>query len=74
VDQFVALVNPPQAAILAVGRIRPTPLGLGDGTLALRPVMSLTLSADHRCLDGVQGAIFLMTLQSLMEEAHLAGA
>ena len=70
VDQFVALINPPQSAILAVGRIRSTPAGLPDGSMALRPLMVLTLTVDHRSLDGVQAAAFLSTVRSLIEVAR----
>jgi len=70
VDQFVALINPPQSAILAVGRIRSTPAGLPDGSMALRPLMVLTLTVDHRSLDGVQAAAFLSTVRSLIEAAQ----
>jgi pyruvate dehydrogenase E2 component (dihydrolipoamide acetyltransferase) len=67
VDAFSAIVNPPQAAILAVGRIadRVVPVG---GRPAVRPTMVLTLSCDHRALDGARGAQFLGTLADLIEE------
>ena len=50
------ILNPPQSAILAVGSIVKTPVGLPDGSIALRPMMSLTLTVDHRVLDGLEGA------------------
>jgi len=59
--QFAALVNPPQTAILAVGAIQPDPGGEGRGCL-------LTLSCDHRALDGIDGAEFLRTLQTLLQQ------
>jgi len=67
VDAFSAIVNPPQAAILAVGRItdRVVPL---DGQPAVQPTMVLTLSCDHRALDGARGAQFLGALADLIEE------
>ncbi|HKX05528.1 MAG TPA: dihydrolipoamide acetyltransferase family protein [Methylomirabilota bacterium] len=67
VDAFSAIVNPPQAAILAVGRItdRVVPL---DGRPAVQPTMVLTLSCDHRALDGARGAQFLGALADLIEE------
>jgi pyruvate dehydrogenase E2 component (dihydrolipoamide acetyltransferase) len=67
VDSFQAIVNAPQAAILAVGRIvdRVVPV---DGSPAVRPVLSLTLSFDHRVVDGARGAEFLDTLAGLAEE------
>jgi pyruvate dehydrogenase E2 component (dihydrolipoamide acetyltransferase) len=67
VDAFSAIVNPPQAAILAVGRIadRVVPV---DGQPAVQPTMLLTLSCDHRALDGARGAQFLGALADLIEE------
>src|SRR5216684_6378099 len=67
VDAFSAIVNPPQAAILAVGRItdRVVPV---DGQPAVQPTMVLTLSCDHRALDGARGAQFLGALADLVEE------
>jgi pyruvate dehydrogenase E2 component (dihydrolipoamide acetyltransferase) len=67
VDTFLAVLNPPQAAILAVGRIaeRVVPVG---GQPAVRPMMALSLSFDHRALDGARGAQFLDTLAGLIEE------
>ena len=67
VDAFNAIVNPPQAAILAVGRIadRVVPV---DGRPAVQPTMGLTLSCDHRAVDGARGAQFLGALADLVEE------
>ncbi|HEX7785034.1 MAG TPA: dihydrolipoamide acetyltransferase family protein [Methylomirabilota bacterium] len=67
VDAFSAIVNPPQAAILAVGRItdRVVPAG---GQPAVQPTMVLTLSCDHRALDGARGARFLGALADVIEE------
>jgi pyruvate dehydrogenase E2 component (dihydrolipoamide acetyltransferase) len=67
VDAFLAVVNAPQAAILAVGRIaeRVVPV---DGAPAVRPGMTLSLSFDHRVVDGARGAEFLDTLAALVEE------
>lgn len=67
VDHFNAIVNPPQAAILAVGRIadRVVPV---DGQPGVRPMLTLTLSCDHRVVDGARGAHFLATLAELIEE------
>ena len=67
VDAFNAIVNPPQAAILAVGRIadRVVPV---NGQPAVQPTMTLTLSCDHRALDGARGAQFLGALADLIEE------
>jgi len=67
VDAFNAIVNTPQAAILAVGRIadRVVPV---NGQVVIRPMMTLTLSCDHRVVDGARGAQFLDDLTNLMED------
>ncbi len=67
VDSFLAVLNPPQAAILAVGRIaeRVAPV---NGQVAIRPRMTVSLSCDHRAVDGARGAQFLDTLARLIEE------
>ena len=67
IDVFHAIVNAPQAAILAVGRIvdRVVPV---DGLPAVQPMMTLTLSCDHRAIDGARGAKFLQTLAEMIEE------
>lgn len=67
VDAFNAIVNPPQAAILAVGRVadRVTPVG---GQPVVQPMVTLTLSCDHRVVDGARGAQFLQTLAGLIED------
>ena len=67
VDAFNAIVNPPQAAILAVGRITDRVVAL-DGQPAVQPTMMLTLSCDHRALDGARAARFLGDLADLIEE------
>jgi pyruvate dehydrogenase E2 component (dihydrolipoamide acetyltransferase) len=67
VDAFNAIVNPPQAAILAVGRIADRVVAL-DGQPAVQPTMMLTLSCDHRALDGARAARFLGDLADLIEE------
>ncbi len=68
VDRFNAIINPPQSAILAVGRVIKTPVGLPDDTIALRPMMSLTLTVDHRSMDGVLGARFLAEIKERLEK------
>ncbi|MCY4090583.1 MAG: dihydrolipoamide acetyltransferase family protein [Caldilineaceae bacterium] len=67
VDAFNAIVNPPQAAILAVGRIAERVVAL-NGQPAVRPMMTLTLSCDHRAVDGVRAAQFLEALVGMIEE------
>jgi pyruvate dehydrogenase E2 component (dihydrolipoamide acetyltransferase) len=67
VDGFLAIVNAPQAAILAVGRIADR-IVAADGKPVVRPTMTLSLSFDHRVVDGARGAQFLDTLAELVEE------
>ncbi|RLC70915.1 MAG: hypothetical protein DRI52_06155 [Chloroflexi bacterium] len=69
IDVFNAIINPPQAAILAVGRIAKRPLVVGDA-LQVRPTMWLTLSVDHRAADGAVAARFLQTLVRYLEEPY----
>jgi pyruvate dehydrogenase E2 component (dihydrolipoamide acetyltransferase) len=71
IDHFTAIINPPQSAILAVGRIIKTPVGMPDDTIALRPMMHLTLTVDHRAMDGLQGATFLAQVKSRLEQPYL---
>ncbi len=66
VEEFDAIINPPQGAILAVGRARPEPIE-DDGAIRLVPVLHLSLSCDHRAIDGVDGAQFLEALANLIE-------
>jgi pyruvate dehydrogenase E2 component (dihydrolipoamide acetyltransferase) len=61
VDAFNAIIAPPQAAILAVGRITDRVVAV-NGQPAVRPMMTLTLSSDHRVVDGAQAALFLNDL------------
>jgi pyruvate dehydrogenase E2 component (dihydrolipoamide acetyltransferase) len=67
VDAFNAIVNPPQAAILAVGRIADRVIAV-NGQAVVEPTMVLTLSCDHRALDGARGAQFIGALADLIEE------
>jgi pyruvate dehydrogenase E2 component (dihydrolipoyllysine-residue acetyltransferase) len=67
VDAFHAIVNAPQAAILAVGRILDRVVAV-DGKASVRPTMTVSLSFDHRVVDGAEGARFLDTLAALVEE------
>ncbi|MEN3343398.1 MAG: hypothetical protein V7644_2802 [Actinomycetota bacterium] len=67
VDAFQAIVNAPQAAILAVGRTAARPWAVG-GEVVVRPVLTLSVSFDHRVVDGARGAEFLDTLASLVDE------
>src|SRR6185437_3496001 len=67
VDNFTAVINPPESAILAVGSITPTP-AVVDGQIVVRDRMKITLSSDHRALDGAVAARFLRELKCLLEE------
>lgn len=66
IEEFTAIINPPQAAILAVGRIAPESLVLDD-KLTIAPCLHLTLSADHRLIDGVLAAQFLGEIKDILE-------
>jgi len=67
IEEFTAVINPPEAAILAVGAIQPTPVVKGD-KIEIERRMRVTLSCDHRVVDGATGAAFLATLAELLEE------
>ena len=67
VEQFTAIINPPEAAILAVGAAAPEAVVI-DGQVAVRNVMRVTLSADHRVVDGATAAEWLKTFRSILEQ------
>jgi pyruvate dehydrogenase E2 component (dihydrolipoamide acetyltransferase) len=69
VDQFTAIINPPQVAILAVGRIAERFVPDETKRPVLRPIMTVTLSVDHRVVDGAEAGRFLSTLQGILETA-----
>ena len=71
IEQFVAVLNPPQAAILAVGSTEERPVASG-GEVVVRPMMTMTITCDHRAIDGADGADFLRTVKELLEEPALA--
>jgi len=71
VEQFTAVLNPPQAAILAVGAVKDEAV-VRDGDLDVAPMMHLVLTCDHRAIDGADGATFLQTLVALIEQPTLA--
>lgn len=66
IEHFTAVINPPEAALLAVGAARAQPVAAGDGVV-IRQVMDLTLAIDHRPLDGATGAQFLQKLVAILE-------
>ena len=67
VDSFTAVINPPESAILAIGSITPTPVVV-DGQVVVRDRMKVTLSSDHRAIDGTTAARFLQEVKRLLEE------
>ena len=71
IEQFIAVINPPQTAILAVGTTEEKPV-VRDGEVMVRPLMSMTITCDHRAIDGADGAEFLRTVKELLEEPALA--
>ena len=71
VDQFVAVLNPPQASILAVGATRERVVPR-NGDLLVLPMMTMTLTCDHRAVDGATGAEFLKTVKAFLEDPGLA--
>ena len=67
IEEFTAVINPPEAGILAVGAVEERPVAVG-GEVVVQPRMRITMSCDHRVIDGAQGARFLATLKSFLEE------
>jgi pyruvate dehydrogenase E2 component (dihydrolipoamide acetyltransferase) len=68
VTEFSAIINPPEGAILAVGAVRRVPVASEDGQLGVGRRMAMTLSCDHRVMDGAMGARFLADVKRLLEE------
>jgi pyruvate dehydrogenase E2 component (dihydrolipoamide acetyltransferase) len=68
IDSFTAIINPPQVGILAVGKVREAAV-VEDGKVVPGLVMTVTLSADHRAVDGLRGALFLETVRKVLEES-----
>jgi pyruvate dehydrogenase E2 component (dihydrolipoamide acetyltransferase) len=66
IDEFTAIINPPDSCILAVGKIAPTPV-VENGQVVVRNLLKLTLSCDHRVVDGAVGSAFLQTLKAHLE-------
>jgi pyruvate dehydrogenase E2 component (dihydrolipoamide acetyltransferase) len=66
IDQFTAVINPPEAGILAIGAIVPKPV-VHEGQVVVRRRMRITMSCDHRVIDGATGAEFLKTLKQMLE-------
>jgi pyruvate dehydrogenase E2 component (dihydrolipoamide acetyltransferase) len=70
IDEFTAIINPPEAAILAVGAMGAKPV-VRDGAIVVRQLMRVTMSCDHRIVDGATGAKFLQTFKKLLENPLL---
>jgi len=69
IEQFTAILNPPEVGILAVGVIEERAIGV-DGQVVLRPMMQMTLNVDHRAVDGAVAAAFLKTLKETLENPY----
>jgi pyruvate dehydrogenase E2 component (dihydrolipoamide acetyltransferase) len=67
IEEFTAIINPPESGILAVGRVEQKVV-VEDGEMVVRPRMRMTMSCDHRVVDGATGARFLQTLRGYIEE------
>ncbi|MDR3644666.1 MAG: dihydrolipoamide acetyltransferase family protein [Clostridia bacterium] len=70
VDEFTAIINPPESAILAVGKIAKTPVVIGD-SIVIRPIMTLSLTYDHRLIDGSVAAQFLQRVKQIISDPYL---
>jgi pyruvate dehydrogenase E2 component (dihydrolipoamide acetyltransferase) len=70
IDEFTAVINPPEAAILAVGAVTPKPV-VREGQVVVRQIMRVTMSCDHRVIDGATGARFLQTFKRILENPLL---
>lgn len=66
IKEFTAIINPPEGAIIAVGGANPTPV-VRDGEIVVRSIMNVTMSCDHRVIDGATGAKFLQTFKQMLE-------
>ena len=67
IEHFTAVINPPEAGIIAIGSIVPTPVAGAAGNVTVRRRLKLTMSCDHRVIDGATGAQFLQTLKQMLE-------
>jgi pyruvate dehydrogenase E2 component (dihydrolipoamide acetyltransferase) len=66
IDEFTAVINPPEGAILAIGAMAPKPV-VRDNEVVVRQMMRVTMSCDHRVIDGATGAKFLQTFKKILE-------
>ena len=67
IEQFTAIINPPEVGILAIGAIEDKPVKAADGSVSFRKKLRVTMSCDHRAVDGAVGARFLQTLRRMIE-------
>jgi pyruvate dehydrogenase E2 component (dihydrolipoamide acetyltransferase) len=67
IHEFTAIINPPEAGILAIGGVEDTPVVV-NGEVVVQPRMRVTMSCDHRVIDGAQGSRFLQTFKAMLEE------
>jgi pyruvate dehydrogenase E2 component (dihydrolipoamide acetyltransferase) len=70
IKEFSAIINEPEAAIMAVGMVEEKPI-IKNGQITIGKVVTVTLSCDHRVIDGAEGASFLQTFKKYMENPHL---
>jgi pyruvate dehydrogenase E2 component (dihydrolipoamide acetyltransferase) len=73
IKEFTAIINPPEAGILAVGAADPTPV-VRDGEITVRSIMNVTMSCDHRVIDGATGGKFLQTFKQMLEQPGMMSA
>ncbi len=73
IKEFTAIINPPEAGILAVGAAQPTPV-VRDAEIVVRSIMNVTMSCDHRVVDGATGAKFLQTFKQMLEAPGMMSA
>ena len=73
IKEFTAIINPPEAGIIAVGGAEPTPV-VRDGEVVVRSIMHVTMSCDHRVVDGATGAKFLQTFKQMLEQPGMMSA
>jgi pyruvate dehydrogenase E2 component (dihydrolipoamide acetyltransferase) len=66
IDEFTAVINPPEGGILAIGAVTPKPV-VRDNEIVIRQIMRITMSCDHRVIDGATGAKFLQTVKKILE-------
>jgi pyruvate dehydrogenase E2 component (dihydrolipoamide acetyltransferase) len=67
IEEFTAIINPPESGIIAVGAANEVPV-VRDGSIVIRNVMHVTMSCDHRVVDGATGAKFLQTFKQMLEQ------